>query len=67
MHTLVWPDPACLCRVRGCFNVSAEPPALVSGLWLDRGHLGRYLVLRCQKSQELQVFLLVTFSSQVGP
>lgn len=67
MHPVVRPDPAWLCRVRGCFNTSAESPALVSGLQLAGGHLGRYLVLKCQKSQELQMSLLVTFLSQVGP
>lgn len=40
-----------------------------SGVWAAAGwgHLGRYLVLKCQKSQELHMFLLVTFWSQVGP
>ena len=67
MHPVVRPDPAWLSRVRGCFVVSAEPPALVPRLQLDGGCLGRYLVLKCQKSQELHMFLLVTFWSQVGP
>lgn len=48
MHPMVGPDPAWLSRVRGCFIVSIEARALVSGLQLIGLHLDRYLALKCQ-------------------
>lgn len=56
-----------LSRVRGCFVVSIEPPALVSGLQLNGLHLDRYLALKCQKNQQLHMFSLTTFLSQGIP
>lgn len=55
MHPVVGLDPAWLSKLRGCFVISAESPALLSGLQLNGGHLGGFLVLKCQKSQELHM------------
>lgn len=55
MHPVVGLDPAWLSKLRGCFVIGAESPALLSGLQLNGGHLGGFLVLKCQKSQELHM------------
>lgn len=62
---MVGPDPAWFSSVRGCFIISAEHSALVSRLQLGGGHLGRYLVLKRQKSQEC--FYLSPFGLRLVP